>query len=79
MSTPIEMMLQGVTWVPVPEGGTRDAMHQGDIPYATHSGVLDLMGHQFRVYRLSDGNTVINADDLNAFFSIGRLFEGDGE
>jgi hypothetical protein len=64
VSAPIEMMLDGLTWAPV-SGGDQPA---GEIPHATHSGVLDLAGHSLRVYRLSDGRCVIDADDLAALF-----------
>jgi len=36
------------------------------IPHATHEGVWDSPFGQLRVYRLSDGQNIINAEDLEA-------------
>lgn len=62
--SPIEMMLDGLVWkaVKVPP----DFIDDG-VPYATHEGVLDIMGHTFRCFRLSTGEAVIHGDDLAAF------------
>lgn len=58
---PIEMMLDGLTWEAVAE-----AQPEGDLPHVTHKGVLDLMGHSLRCYRLSSGCTVFDGDDFEA-------------
>lgn len=65
--TPIEMMLDGVTWVET-EAHTAAAPDDG-IPYATHSGVFEVLGHKLRCYRLSDGKAVFNADDFEQMFA----------
>jgi hypothetical protein len=65
MKTPIEMMLEGVTWVE----NTNAPTNEGGLPYATHEGVFEILGHTMRCYRLSNGQTVFNADDFEAFFS----------
>jgi hypothetical protein len=62
--TPIEMMLDGVQWVENQNASTND-----DLPHATHEGVLEIMGHKMRCYRLSSGQTVFNAEDFEAFFA----------
>lgn len=36
--------------------------------HATHVGVLAFYGFDLRVYQLSNGNRVIDADDVKAFF-----------
>ena len=67
MSTPkapIDAMLDALEWraidpYPSPDG----------LPIVTHEGILNLMGVDLRVYRLSDGNRVIHNEDM------GRLFE----
>lgn len=64
---PIEMMLDGVTWVENPD--TRNPSDDDGRPYATHSGVLEILGRKLRVYRLSDGKAVIHADDIHELFS----------
>ena len=64
MKTPIEMLLDGVTW--------QQAERQPDIPdglpWATHEGVLEIAGNKLRCYRLSDGRAIFNAEDIHAFF-----------
>jgi len=54
MSTPIEMMLDGLTWTPCdadwPEGTIIDL----DMPYVTHEGLIELEGISLRVYQLSN-------------------------
>ena len=69
--TPIEMMLEGVTWI-----ARENVPPQDDgIPYATHEGVLELMGVSMRVYRLSSGQAVVHADDMEQF--LAPLCEAD--
>jgi hypothetical protein len=63
--TPMEQMLQQVGWT-----ATSQTSSQGDLPYATHHGVMDLFGHKLRVYRLNDGRAIINAEDLHKFFGF---------
>ena len=59
----IDALFSRVEWQP------KEAPEQpGDLPYATHSGVLDLFGHKMRCYRLSSGVTVFDADDFVRFF-----------
>ena len=64
MKAQIEMLLDGVVWVENKNPPTGD----GSLPYATHEGVFDLMGHKMRCYRLSNGKSVFNADDVQAWF-----------
>jgi hypothetical protein len=67
MSTPIDMVLDGVQWVALPE-----RPHEYDtLPWATHEGVLTIGGASLRVYTLSNGQRIIDADDLAAFFGFG--------
>lgn len=64
----IESALDGVRWVAVasepPEGSS-------DLPYVTHEGVLSIAGFDLRCYQLSDGQRVLDADDVRAFFGEG--------
>jgi hypothetical protein len=39
----------------------------GDLPFVTHEGVLEVMGYSLRCYRLSDGSSIINKEDCDAF------------
>lgn len=61
--TPIESLLNSVAWEknePPKETGS-------ELPYATHSGVLEIMDHKFRCHRLSTGEAVFDADDFRDF------------
>jgi hypothetical protein len=64
VKTPIEMMLDGVTWT---EAEQQPNNHDG-LPWATHEGVLDIAGHKLHCYRLNTGQAIFNADDIHAFF-----------
>lgn len=64
--TPIEMMLDGVTWVQNPNEST----HEDGLPYATHSGIWNFMGQEIRVYRLNTGQAIIHADDFGKILGI---------
>lgn len=66
MQTPIESMLDSVEWMPVERTGE---IAKNDLPYATHSGVLAICGHELRCYRLNTGHAVFDADDVKKFFS----------
>lgn len=66
MTAPIEMMLEGVTWVPAKE--MREP-GMDNLPFVTHEGELNLFGTKMRCYRLSSGQTVFNADDMEALFA----------
>lgn len=70
MNAPIEMMLDGVTWIRNENVKGTDSGQ----PYATHHGVLELEGHKLRCYRLNTGQAVFDADDVNEFFG-GMLYD----
>lgn len=67
------MILNGIKWEPlaIPEG------INDDMPYATHSGLLDLgNGQSLRCYQLSNGMRVFDSDDVEQFFD-GMEVEGE--
>lgn len=64
MSEPIPAFLNGVVWETLPP---QEPIEDG-LPYATHSGVLEMMGHKLKCFRLSNGQAVFDADDFTAFF-----------
>lgn len=70
MKTPIEMMMDGVDWVKneyeISEPQIRAELN--GLPYATHSGVLHIGGKSLRCHRLSTGQAIIEAEDMNNFF-----------
>lgn len=65
MRAPIDALLDTTEWTPV----ERDETTESGVPYATHSGVLEIGGSKLRCYRLNTGMAVIDADDFDAFFA----------
>lgn len=63
MKSGIETALDTVDWLPV----ERPAAAAGEL-YATHAGVLEIVGIRLRCYRLNDGVAVFDADDVKAWF-----------
>lgn len=61
-----DFLLANVAWQETPRGTAYDS----DLPYVTHEGVLEVMGSRLRCYRLSDGPTVFNAEDFEAFLGL---------
>lgn len=65
-TTPIDALLETVEWTPrdpaepVPNDGTI---------YSTHEGVLEIFGAKIRCARLSTGEAVFIAEDIEAFFA----------
>lgn len=39
-----------------------------DLPQATHSGTVNIMGVELKVHRLDDGSTIIEAESVHALF-----------
>ena len=74
MKTPVDALLDTVAWSETGNQPSDDGM-----PYATQSGVLNIAGHSLRCYRLSNGQSVFHADDVNAFFGGVLAFEHDTE
>ena len=62
--TPIESLLTNVDWV-----RTRNEP-KGDLPYATHEGVLKIGEIALRCYRLNTGQAIFNAEDFEALFGV---------
>lgn len=66
MTTPMDNLFGAVEWTALPRDG--DEPWDGVEPHATHEGTLTIAGFSFRVYQLSDGSRVLDADDVAAFF-----------
>ena len=64
MSSPINMILDTVVWTPCEPAA--ECRTDDSIPYATHTGQLDLGGIILDVVQLSDGHRVITEDSLVA-------------
>ncbi len=60
---PVDVLMDRVEWR---ETGAVD--DGSDLPYATHEGVLRIGGITLRVAQLSDGQRVINAEDIDLLF-----------
>jgi hypothetical protein len=66
--TPADAMMNSVEWQSIEPDA---AMLADDgIPYATHEGVLNIGGFEFKCYQLSDGKRVFDADSVHRFFGI---------
>lgn len=65
MKTTIDTLLDSLEWKPEPKP---EVSNNSDLPFVTHSGLLRLNGVQLKVYQLSSGERVIDADDLQELF-----------
>lgn len=75
MAETIDAILKGVTWEAAPDQ-PQDRHDSTGMPYATHQGEGEMLGVRFRCYRLSDGRSVIHADDMHAIID---KFIGGGD
>ena len=62
----LPMKLGGVDWKEC-EPRRAETLDE-DQPFATHHGIFRIAGAEMRCYRLSNGQEVIDADDMRAFF-----------
>lgn len=67
--SPIEMMLDGATWRPLPPIEKTGE----DIPHATHEGVLKIGDETLRCYQLSNGQRVFAEEDVCRFFGVDSM------
>lgn len=65
-------MLDALAWQPL-DPPDPEVLAAAELPHATHEGFLDLAGARLRVVRLSDGQRIIDADDLSNFLELGRV------
>ena len=63
MTRPVNQVLDNLDWSELPE----QAPPADGTPHATHVGALEVKGFKIRVYRLSDGQRIIDVRDLVAF------------
>lgn len=56
----LETMLDTVAWKETPQPDCAEL-------HATHEGVLNIAGFNFRCYQLSDGQRVFDAEDIAPF------------
>lgn len=61
VKTPVDRLLAKVEWKPIEDAHLHD---DGTYPYATHEGMFDFYGVQLRCYQLSNGQRVVNAEDI---------------
>ena len=66
--SPMDRLLDAVVWQELPAIEPLD--DDGDTPHATHEGVLAIGENRLKVYILSSGQRVIDADDLGSFFGV---------
>ena len=65
----VDMLFDKVEWTAIPNANVQES--DNDIPVATHRGVLKIGNHSLRVYRLNNGQSIINAEDLVNFMEDG--------
>lgn len=58
-------ILDGVQFSAVPAPTAPD-----ELPFVTHKGEMTVAGHRLRCYRISDGRTIIDADDFKVFLRV---------
>lgn len=70
----VERLLDSVAWTPLPP-----PEEAGELPYATHQGMLTIGGKELCCYQLSRGERIFTAESLEAFFAEagGRLPKGE--
>jgi hypothetical protein len=76
MKTPIEMMLDGMTWVSIDDAELED---DGTYPYATHEGVLTIGKLSIKCYKLSNGKRVIAPESIEYLLFAGIESERWGD
>lgn len=67
MSTPMDKLLDAVKWTPVEV--CKPADNPDNLPTVTHEGILTIGDRKLRCYQLSSGQRIIDAKDLEDFFS----------
>lgn len=64
MTNPIDIVMSRVKWQEVERPEASSGL------YSTHEGILEFAGHVFRCYRLNNGERVLDARDVEAYFGI---------
>jgi hypothetical protein len=64
--TPAEAMMNTVEWEVIELDA--NMLANDGIPYATHEGILNIGGFDFKCYQLSDGRRVFDAESVHRFF-----------
>ncbi len=65
MKAPIDKLLDTVKWQPIERGSD---FVPGGIPYATHMGVLNIMGCELECVVLNTGERLFTEEGLRKFF-----------
>lgn len=65
--TPIEVLMNGVSWTRVEAPPTERIEDATLLPYVTHTGVLELDGIKIGCIQLSDGRRLITEDGIKSF------------
>lgn len=70
MKTPIDMMFDGAQWVAI-----ENPQIDENLPFATHTGKLEIMGVEVVCYRLSNGQALIAPESMAALFGFDSVAE----
>ena len=68
VKAPIDILLDRVEWEEV----WHPTPPKGPLPHVTHKGVLKIANLEFRCFVLSDGQRVLDADDVERQFGLRR-------
>lgn len=66
--SPIDVLMDSIHWRELPPADNGDA---GELPSATHEGILEIGGASLRCFKLSDGQRIVDADDMHKLFAAG--------
>lgn len=64
---PVDLLIGAIEMTPLP---VDDEPRPDGIPHATHEGVLEIGDLSIKVWQLSDGRCVLDADDVHRFFGM---------
>lgn len=69
-----EAMFEDVDWT-----AAGDVPTESDLPYVTHSGILRVGRHELTVFRLSNGQAVIEKECLENFLGFMGMAPSGGK
>ncbi len=76
--TPFDIMLDKADWQELPRPIVQAELEselEGGVPFATHQGTITVADKTLRVFQLSNGQRIIEANDMAAFFGFNSVEE----
>jgi hypothetical protein len=71
VENPFAALLNAIPWTPVDPPLPEVVEADDDLPHVTHEGYLTIGAARLRVFQLSDGQRIIDTNDMDALFSSG--------